>query len=163
MIWREITGYKYRYRISDQGEVQRFYQDKGWLPIASKITWNRLHVTLRRIDGKQTKIAVVNLMDQYFFDGYGRKNGFHISHKNGSKTDCSVSNLFFTSQSEIGKRWGAAGQRKAVIMSYKGEETVYQSVLEAAQKNGITTSSLTRRLKGRVFDQKGREFRYAEG
>ena len=161
MEWREITGYKYRYRISDQGEVQRFYPEHGWMPIASKMTWNRLHVTLRRTDGTQTKIAVVNLMDQCFFGGYARKNGFHISHKNGSKTDCAADNLFFTNQSEIGKRWGTVGPRKAVVMTYKGEETVYQSMIEAAQKNGLTKSALGRRINGEVYDQKGRVFKYA--
>lgn len=162
MIWREITGYKYRYRISAQGDVQRFYHNHGWVPISSKMSWNRLHVTLRRLDGKQTKIAVVNLMDQAFFDGYARKNGLHISHKNGSKTDCAAENLIFTTQSEIGKHWGTVGPRKAVIMLYKGEETIYSSMIEAAQKNGMTKSSLNRRIKGEVLDQKGREFRYAK-
>lgn len=161
MVWREITGYKYRYRISDQGEVQRFYPKHGWLPITSKITWNRLHVTLRRTDGKQTKIAVVNLMDQCFFGGYARKNGFHISHKNGSKSDCAAANLFFTTRSEIGKHWGTVGPRKAVIMTHKGKETIYPSMIEAARKNGMTKSALCRRINGEVYDQKGREFRYA--
>lgn len=160
MVWKEIEGYKYRYRISDQAEIQRFYNGKGWERINTRITWNRLYANFRMVDGTQTKVAVVNLMDKYFFDGYARKNGFHIAHKNGSKCDCAKENLYFTNQSEIGKKWGKIGPRKSVIMDYKGEERIYNSVKEAAKKNGLTTSSLRRRILGEVLDEKGRIFRY---
>lgn len=161
MIWKEIEGYKYRYRISDQGEFQKFDPVKGWVTQKQIFTGNRPYVNLINLESKQVKVAVVNLMDKYFFDGYARKNGLNIFHKNGSKSDCAVENLEFLTQSEIGKRCGTKSSRKAVIMSKNGIDIeIYPSVMEAANKNGLTKSSLIRRIKGETLDEKGRHFRY---
>lgn len=161
MIWKEIEGYKFPYRISDQGIVQKFDDKKGWTNLIGTITWNRLHVRFRKKDGKIQKVAVVNLMDKYFFDGYARKNGLNIFHKNGSKTDCAAENLEFLTQSQIGKICGKKGSKKTVIMSKNGVDIeFYSSAKEAARKNNLTKSSFMRRLNGEVFDEKGRQFRY---
>lgn len=159
MIWKEIEGYKFRYRISDQAEVQKF-STKGWETLKTSFKWNRLHVRLKRKEGTQAAVAVVNLMDEYFFDGAARKNGWNICHKDGCKTDCAFENLYLTTQSEIGKRWGAKGSRKAVSMSKNGREVIYPSLAEAARKNGLTVPSLRRRMLGEVYDEKGRVFKY---
>lgn len=161
-IWREITGYRYRYRISDQAQIQKFDPRAGWTDIATKISWNRLHVTLRGLDGKQHKVAVVNLMDAAFFGGYARRNGLKIAHKNRARADCSAENLYFTTQSEIGQRNGAIGRRKPVIVTRRGESIIYGSVTEAAEKTGLTRAGINRRLRGEVLDQKGRVFEYDE-
>lgn len=159
MVWKKIEGYKFDYRISDQGNVQRFFQDKGWVELKTKVSLNRLHVTLRRTDGTQTKIAVVNLMDKCFFGGYARKNGLKITHKNGIKTDCAAENLHFTTPEEIGRLWGIVGSRKTVIRYDRhGNATAYSSVKEAARKNNLTTSSMNRRLNHGVLDPRGYRF-----
>lgn len=161
MIWKDIEGYKFPYRICDQGIVQKFDNKKGWVNLIGVLTWKRLYVRFRKKDGKIKKVAVVNLMDKYFFDGYARKNGLNIFHKNGSKTDCASENLEFLTQSEIGKRCGTKGSRKTVIMSKNGVDVeFYSSAKEAAQKNNLTRASLMRRLNGEVFDEKGRQFRF---
>lgn len=162
MIWKEIEGYKFPYRISDQGIVQKFHERKGWINISTFLYGGRFRVRLKGFDEKQKTIPIVSLMDKYFFDGYAKKNGLKIFHKNGSKADCSIENLEFLTQSEIGKKCGAFSKRKAVVKSKNGVDIeVYSSVKEAAKKNGLTRSSLSRRIKGKTLDEKGREFRYA--
>lgn len=160
MIWKEIDGYKFRYRISDQAEVQKFNPGKGWVTLNATFQRNRLHVRFRRKDGIQAKVAVVNLMDEYFMGGKARKNGLKICHKDGCKTDCSIENLYITTQAEIGKRFGPIGPRKAVSVTKNGRTTICKSLKEAARMNGMTVSSLARRLSGEVFDEKGRVFEY---
>lgn len=161
MVWKEIEGYKYYYRISDQAVIQRYDINKGWVTLKTCFKWGRLQVRLKKKDNKQTSQAVVNLMDKYFFNGYARKNGLNIFHKNGSKSDCAVENLEFLNQNEIGKRCGKIGSRKTIIVSKNGKDIeAYPSIKEAAKKNNISTSSLMRRLRGEVFDEKGRQFRY---
>lgn len=158
MIWKEIPGYKFPYRISDQGEVQK-WDKKAWVTLRHRITWNRLYVCLRQADGKQAKVALVRLMDDAFFGGRAKRDGLRMLHKNGVKTECSADNLVPTPQSELGRIYGARGARKPVIRyDRNGNSTLYHSVKEAAQKNGLSTSAMDRRIYGKVLDPRGYRF-----
>lgn len=157
MVWKAIKGYKYPYRISDQGEVQWFRWGR-WMPL--KITLdNRANVRLRGLDGIQKKVGIFRLLDECFCDGYARKNGFCIGPKNGVQTECTLENMEYKTQSEIGKRSLSRTMRKTVIRYDRdGNATIYRSVQEAAKKNGMTASSLDRRLYKGVLDPRGYRF-----
>lgn len=159
--WKSIAGFKYPYRISDQGVVQKLDQKKGWVVIVPK-SGKCMYVRLRTIEGKQMTKPVNSLMDEYFFDNYAKKNNLRVAHKNGAKMDCSRDNIYFTTQSELGKRHGGSGRRRPVVRIWRGEKTFYRSVAEAANKNGLSNSSLERRIRGVTLDQKGRKFEYCK-
>lgn len=154
-MWKDIPGYKTPYRINEAGEVQQFARGK-WRPLSVKITPRRAEVHLRKTDGKQQRVGVLRLMDKYFMDGYAAKNGLCACPKNGAKADCALENLCYKTQAEIGKKSMRRTASKPVVRyDRKGNPTVYKSVTEAARKNGLTPSSLDRRLYHGVLDPRG--------
>ena len=156
-MWKEIKGYKYPYRISNQGDVQWFRWGR-WMSL-KVILSNRANVRLRGIDGKQKKVGVFRLLDEYFCGGYARKNGLCVGPKNGVQTECTLENMEYKTRSEIGKKSMSRTMRKTVIRyDRSGNATIYRSVQEAAEKNRLTTSSLDRRLYKSVLDPRGYRF-----
>lgn len=160
MIWKEIEGYRYRYRICDEGVIQKYDEKKGWIDLKTYFHQRTLYVKFMTNENKQKSISVFRLIDDYFFDGYAKKNGLVMSRKSDIKSDFSIANIYFTTKQKIGKKSGGIGRRKTVFMTYKGEETVYKSVTQAAKKNGLTRNALLRRARKQVLDEKGRHFRY---
>ena len=158
MEWREIPGYKYPYRISNQGEVQK-WDGKVWVPLIPDIISARVQVRLKREDGVQHRVGVFRLLDKYFNGGYADKHGLCVGPKNGVKTECTLENLVYKTQAEIGKKSLSRTMQKTVIRYDKnGEATVYKSVSEAAKRNGLTTSALDRRLYCGTLDPRGYKF-----
>lgn len=158
MEWREITGYKYPYRISNQGEVQK-WDGKVWVPLIPDTISARVQVRLKRENGVQHKAGVFRLLDKYFNGGYADKHGLCVGPKNGVKTECTLENLAYKTQSEIGRKALSRTVRKPVIRYDRyGNATIYPSVHEAATKNGLSKSSLDRRLYQGVLDPRGYRF-----
>ena len=157
-MWRRIEGYKYPYRINKQGEVQWFRWGR-WMPLKIYYSEHRAEVRLRGLDGKQKQAGVFRLLDECFCGGYARKHGLCVGPKNGVKMDCTLENMAYRTQSEIGKRTMERTMRKTVIRyDRNGEATVYRSISEAARKNGMSASCLDRRLHGGVLDPRGYRF-----
>lgn len=156
-MWRRIEGYKYPHRINEQGEVQRFRWGR-WMPMKIYLK-NRAEVRLRGLDGKQKRVGVFRLLDECFCGGYARKNGLCVGPKNGVKMDCTLENMAYRTQSEIGKRTMERTMRKTVIRyDRNGETVVYRSVKEAARKNGMAPSTLKSRIHHGVLDPRGYRF-----
>ena len=78
MTWKMIEGYRCPYRISDQGEVQRQTKDGRWVRVSAHLSRNRAYLTLRKADGIPQKVAVVRLMDTYFFGGRAKRDNMHL-------------------------------------------------------------------------------------
>lgn len=154
--WRDIPGYKYPYRISSEGVVQQLDRGK-WRDLTVRLRSGvRAEVRLRRMDGKQVHRGVFRLLDEYFRGGYARKRGLKISPKNGAKMDCTLDNMAYKTQAEIGRKSRSRSAKKPVLRYDKhGNATIYGSVIEAARKNGMSASSLDRRLYGGVLDPRG--------
>lgn len=158
MEWREIPGYKYPYRISGQGEVQK-WDGKVWVPLIPDTISTRVQVRLKRENGVQHRVGVFRLLDKYFNGGYADKHGLCVGPKNGVKTECTLENLAYKTQSEIGRKALSRTVRKPVIRYDRyGNATIYPSVHEAATKNGLSKSSLDRRLYQGVLDPRGYRF-----
>lgn len=156
-MWKRIDGYKFPYRINELGEVQWFRWGR-WIPLKVYLT-NRAEVRLRGADGRQKRVGVFRILDECFCGGYARKNGLCVGPKNGVQTECTLRNMEYKTQSEIGKKSMARTMRKTVVRYDRdGEATVYGSISEAARGNGITTSGLDRRLYGGVLDPRGYRF-----
>ena len=158
MEWREIPGYKYPYRISNQGEVQK-WDGKIWVPLIPDTISARVQVRLKRENGVQHRVGVFRLLDKYFNGGYADKHGLCVGPKNGVKTECTLENLAYKTQSEIGRKALSRTAKKPVIRYDRyGNATIYPSVHEAATKNGLSKSSLDRRLYQGVLDPRGYRF-----
>lgn len=158
MEWRNIPGYKYPYRISDQGEVQK-WDGKAWVTLIPDTISVRVHVRLKRENGVQHRVGVFRLLDKYFNGGYADKHGLCVGPKNGVKTECTLENLAYKTQSEIGRKALSRTVKKPVIRYDRyGNATIYPSVHEATTKNGLSNSSLDRRLYQGVLDPRGYRF-----
>lgn len=153
--WRSIPGFQTPYRINKNGIVQQYRWEK-WITIKQYVTPRRTEVRLRGKDGKQKKFGVFRLLDKFFCNGYGEKNGLCVGPKNGVKSECTLENLAYKTQSEIGKKSITRSMKKPVIRYDRSGKTIlYESVQEAAKKNGITPQSLDRRIYGGVLDPRG--------
>ena len=154
--WREIKGYKYPYRISDQGEVQKLTNKKGWVTLLPRMDNTRAVVQLRTVDGRHVRVGVFRLLDECFCGGHAKKHGLYISPKNGSALDCSVENILYHTKGEISAKTMSRSMRKVVIEYDKNNNTkIYKSITEAAAKNGIPQQTFSWRLRHGVLDPRG--------
>jgi hypothetical protein len=154
IIWRDIPGYAYPYRIRDRGEVQQF-RGGAWKTISVRVT-RRAQVILRKPDGTQRRLGVFRLLDELFNDGYARKHGLCVSPKNGVKSECTLENLTYKTRAEIGRESWSRGSRRPVMRTDRnGNVELYPSVIAAAKASGLTVQSLDRRLYHGVLDPRG--------
>ena len=160
--WRDIPGYAYPYRISDQGEVQQL-RNGQWRPLSISIT-RRAEVHFRLQNGKQCRKGVFRLLDEYFNGGYARKHGLCVGPKNGFKSECTLDNLGYKTHEEIGRCSFTRSAKKAVIRRDRaGNEVIYSSMQEAARKSGLTPQSLDRRIYRGVLDPRGYTWEIVDG
>lgn len=104
MTWRKIDGYQYPYRINEEAQVQK-WDGKQWIDIRARISGNRAVVYLRTVEGKQYKAALVRLMDDAFWEGRAKRDGLHITHRNGVKLDCELRNLVAVKPGQAGRKY----------------------------------------------------------
>ena len=154
--WRDIPGYKYPYRISSEGVVQQLVRGK-WKPLSVRLARGvRAEVHLRAFDGKQVRRGVFRLLDECFRDGYARKHGLCTCPKNGVKTDCTLDNLVYKTQAEIGRDSMKRSMCKPVVRYDRhGNTKLYKSVHEAAKDAGMPHQTLDWRLYHGVLDPRG--------
>lgn len=164
--WKPIDGYFYPYRISDQGDVQKF-RDGKWMPCKPYISHgaNRARVKMRIDKDTWKDIPVVWLMADAFFNGHSPE--YAIIHRNGAKMDCSKNNLKFIPRKEVGKL-SAGASRKAVMKIDRDGNVVeiYSSGREAARKNYISRTAVWNRCMNRVpdpYDLDGYNYQYEDG
>lgn len=161
-MWRDIPGYAYPYRISDQGEVQQIRNGK-WVSLAVTVT-RRAEVHLRLENGKQCRAGVFRLLDEYFNDGYASKHGVCVGPKNGVKSECTLDNLAYKTHEEIGRNSFTRSAKKPVIRRDRaGNGVIYPSIKEAARKSGLTPQSLDRRIYNGVLDPRGYTWEVVDG
>ena len=161
-MWADIDGYRYPYRVSDQGEVQK-WDGARWLTLSQDASGVRVQVRLMKKDGTPQKVGVLRLLDRHFNGGYADRHGLCVGPKNGVKTDCTLKNIAYRTQSEIGRKSMARTMRRPVIRYDRhGGVIIYKSVKEAARKNGMSPSALDSRLYRGVLDPNGYRFEVAK-
>lgn len=166
--WKEIPGYKYRYRISREGVIQRQMGDGSWLTLKAGLYHGSERATVQMVhkDGKPRPKGVVMLMADAFMGG--RRPGTWIIHRNGLRLDNRLENLEVITPKEGGRRYGTSARRKPVVKIDRRGEVVdnYRSAAEAAKKNHVGRSSVSARCREEVPKEKefdmlgGFTFRY---
>lgn len=150
--WRSVEGYKYPYRISVDGIVQKKLPDGNWQTVSARVvSMRRACVTLRRKDGTRTQVPVVRLMANAFMGGW--KPGMCCIHKNRYKLDCSLGNLKFVTQQECG-RLSCRNRRKPVAKVDRDGNVIefYSSCAEAARKNHLSATAIYHRCNNLLKD-----------
>lgn len=147
-MWVDIPGYKFRYRINEDGIVQKL-DGKQWVTLKYS-TNKRAEVRLLTVDGKREHVPVVRLMAQAFLGGYRR--GMTIVHKNRAKADNSLDNLKIVTQSEASAM--ADAKRKPVEMVDRSGNVieVYRSGKAASEANYVSKSAVSERCRNNRKD-----------
>ena len=163
--WRDITGYRFEYRINTDATVQKLMDDGSWYTLRPYVSGRkRACVKMRTADNRKVDVPVVWLMAEAYMGG--RKPGMNMIHRNGSKFDCSLGNLKYVTKSESAKL--CSSNRRMAVMKIDPEGNVvaiYASGREAAKKNYISQNSIWARCRKKVKDPyrlDGFDYRYAK-
>lgn len=164
MSWKTIEGYRFLYRINDEGMVQKM--DNGaWVDLTPYISGRaRACVKMRTADNRKVDVPVVWLMADAFMGG--RRTGYCITHKDGSKLNCDLRNLEFKTSRECGKL--SSGHRRKTVLKIDRQGNVvaiFRSAREAAEKEYICQNSISARCLGNVknpFELTGYTYQYED-
>lgn len=149
-MWVDILGYKFPYRINEDGIVQKF-DGKNWITLKPILSGNRAEVSMRKNDGTRCKVPVVRLMANAFLGG--QKPGFSIIHKNKSKLDNSIWNLKFVKKGDAARLSGSPKRRSVEKIDREGNVVdLYRSQAAAAKANYISKNSVSERCRNKVKD-----------
>lgn len=162
-MWVDILGYRWPYRINDEGTVEKQLPNGTWAKLSPYLSGrNRVCVKMRTAENKKVDMPVVWLMADAFMQG--RIPGVCIIHKNGSKFDCSRRNLQYMTYAQCGKLSGTSNRRPVLKIDKSGEVVaIYKSVTEAANKNYLSKTAVWLRCNGKVknpYDLDGYDYKY---
>lgn len=148
-LWKSIDGYRYPYRVSDQGEVQKLLENGTWRTLKQWSNRGAMTVDLRRTDGGTDRPFVSKLVADYFMGG--TPPGMMRVHRNGLKADNSVQNIVFRPRGKSGARPGNC--RPVMKIAPDGEVVaIYRSGSEAARENFISQTYMSKLCLGLVKD-----------
>lgn len=170
MIWKEIGGYRFAYRINEDGAVQRGMEDGTWRDVKPYLAkggggsaGNCLFVKLAVFPSGHKRVQVARLMEGRFIRP--RRPGEITSYRNRLPADCSRWNLYQTTRAQVNARVGG-GMRKSVekVAPDGSVLELYGSVEEAARKNFASRGCIYRRCMGKTKSLLGgATFRYENG
>ena len=151
--WVELEGYLYRYRLGDNGAVERWHDDKGWVQLKPSLKTGgnkRVAVYLTVRKGVRKRLVIARAVAEHFMGGIPK--GYCVAHKNGSKLDCACYNLYFTTNRELGRKNGKNSTRRPVVKidEYGNVLEIYPSIVEASKKNFMSMSAIMARLNKKV-------------
>lgn len=151
-MWIDIPGYKWPYRINEEGQVEKQLPDGTWVKLKPYLSGrNRVCVKMRTADDRKVDMPLVWLMADAFMQG--RRPGYGIVHKNGSKYDCGLNNLRYATLAECGKMSSANRRRPVLKLDRSGHVVaIYKSAAEAAAKNFLSKTAIWNRCVGKVKD-----------
>lgn len=168
MVWKQIDGYRYAYRISEDGEVQRQMTDGTWSTLTPWMSQGGgggagryLFVKMAVNPAGHKRVPVVRLMEGRFIRP--RRPGEVVSYRDGLAQDCSAWNLYHTTHGAINKKIRYGRKPVEKIDKYGKPIEIYRSVQEAANKNFLSRSCVYKRCMGRIkdpFELTGFSFRY---
>lgn len=164
-MWKEIKGYRWPYRINEDACIQKFYNGE-WVELHPYICGCRARavVKMRTADNRKVEIPVVWLMADAFMGG--RRPGYNIVHKDGTKLNNAWRNLEFKTKAECGRLTKDVRRRAVEKLDREGNVVaLYRSAAEAARRDFISKSSVQQRCAGKVQDpykMTGYTYRYEE-
>jgi len=149
MTWKQIEGYRYPYRVNDQGAVQKLQENGKWKTLRPWSYRGQMRVHLRRHDGVVERPSVSGLVADYFMGG--TPPGMIRVHRNGMKSDNAKENIIFRPRGKSGARPGNC--RPVLKIDKNGEVVaVYRSGSEAARANHISQTYMSKLCLGKVQD-----------
>ena len=154
MEWRYLTGYYYEYRINEKADIQRKFPDGKWRSLSPYLNNKRAVINMWVTKTHRKPVGIVRLMDDAFFDGYARKNGMCIVHKNGAKMDCELCNLQIVTRKDCAKRSAKIARRIPVVKLDKQGNVIahYKSCREAAKANFMSYTAMFNRVNNKIKD-----------
>lgn len=153
MRWKIIDGeWRWPYRVSDQGKVQKQLPNGDWQTIKPyHFGGGQMKVWMWLRDGKRIRIEVSKLVADAFMGG--TPPGTIRAHRNGMKHDNAVENIIFLTRSESAKRHRPGNSRTVLKVDRDGNVVaIYRSQVEAARKNHISQTAISARCLGKVED-----------
>ena len=150
MMWKNIEGYDYPYRISEEGIVEGHGTGVGH-PLAPQAR-NRVCYVFLKKDGKYRQVPVTRLMANAFMGGRGP--GEVILHRNSSWTNNALKNLKKAPRSELYKKLGGSGRKCVAKLDREGNVvTLYKSITEASKKEFCSMNSIKMRCQKIIKDE----------
>ena len=167
-VWKELKGFRYPYRISEEAKLERQLPDGTWTRLNPYFSTgggqsSALYASIAVLPMGHKRFSVTRLMA---LAGWipKKKPGQIYWHKNRCTQDCSARNLELISASEKSRRQKGPNRRAVVKIDRDGNELeVYRSIAEAARDNHVDRGVVTARCLGDVqnpFDLLGVSFRY---
>lgn len=165
MRYKSIEGYKYPYRVSDEGDVERQWPNGKWKKLKPYPYNKRWLVELKLPEGGQKRVLVAKLVADAFLGG--TPPGALRVHKNGMQQDNAVENIIFLTRSASAKRQRPGNSRPVAKLDEHGDVVeLYASGREAARKNHISQAAISARCCGRIKDARrldGYDYVFADG
>ena len=150
-MWKQIDGFRWPYRVSDQGEVQKYFRGKWRTVKAYPYNGDQWRVQMWLPDGTWKRVLVSKLVADAFLGG--TPPGMVRVHKNGAKQDNAVENIVFMTPQKAATTHRPGNSRPVLKVDRKGEVVaIYNSTAEAGRKNHISQAAIAKRCRGLIAD-----------
>ncbi len=149
--WRAVVGYEGYYEVSDEGSVRRIGRGKGsTVGMVLKHLMNSSHypyVSLWR--DRRRRARYVHLLVAAAFLG-PKTEGQECNHKDGVKTNASVSNLEYVTRSENARHSYRIGLHARCVASFEIADAVREMVKTRSRQEIATTFNISRAVVSRI-------------
>lgn len=149
-MWKQIDGYRWPYRINEDGRIQKFWQGQ-WVELHPYLSGGRTRamVKMRSADNRKIEVPMVWLMADAFMGG--RRDGYAIIHKDGAKLNNAVFNLEFMPRKHVGNLSKYAKRKTVLKINPAGEVVdIFRSAREAADHDYISRNAVCDRCRNKV-------------
>lgn len=155
-----IEGYKFPYRIGENGVVEHFKYGR-WVPMVPVMQGHRSAVVRLQGMEKRVSVSIAKLMANAFMGGVPK--GYGVFHKNRAKLDNELENLELR---PLNSNRGDTSGKTVLKIDRQGEIVeIYRSAKEAAKKNHMSASAMYERCEGKIknpFRVDGYAYQYEE-
>ena len=159
-----IDGYRWPYRVSDFGEVQKLDRGK-WRTLKPYCYAGWCYKLQMWVDETYCiRVPVSKIVADAFLGG--TPPGMRRVHKNGMKQDNSVYNIIFMTNADAARQRRPGNSRPVVKIDADGNAVAfYKSQSDAARKNHISQAAISKRCLNLVDDARrldGYDYKFAE-
>lgn len=152
MQWKLVSGdWRWPYRVSDQGEVQKQLPSGEWKTLKPYPYSGQWRIQMWLADGGWKRVQVSKLVVDAFMGG--TPSGMMRVHKNGMLQDNAVENIIFLTPAQSAKRHRPGNTRPVLKVDREGNViALYRSQVEAARANHICQQAISKRCRGQIED-----------